>query len=115
MARKASSKPDSISSIAATIGFETDSLSFTIHHSSFIISPRPYQVDAVQHMVKCIDDDDGNGFVWHTTGSGKTLTSFKASTFATLCDTLLPKLLSVELSVTNFSSTQDLTVSTPHL
>jgi len=41
---------------------------------------RPYQVYAVQHMVKCIDDDDGNGFIWHTTGSGKTLTSFKAST-----------------------------------
>ncbi len=40
---------------------------------------RPYQVYAVQRMVKCIDDDDGNGFVWHTTGSGKTLTSFKAS------------------------------------
>jgi type I restriction enzyme R subunit len=41
---------------------------------------RPYQVYAVQRMVKCIDDDDGNGFIWHTTGSGKTLTSFKAST-----------------------------------
>ncbi len=60
----------------------------------------PYQVYAVQHMAKCIDDDDVNGFVWHTTGSGKTLTSFKASTFATLSDTLLPKLLSRELSVT---------------
>jgi type I restriction enzyme R subunit len=41
---------------------------------------RPYQVYAVQHMVKCIDEDNGNGYVWHTTGSGKTLTSFKAST-----------------------------------
>jgi type I restriction enzyme R subunit len=41
---------------------------------------RPYQVYAVQHMVTCIDEDNGNGFVWHTTGSGKTLTSFKAST-----------------------------------
>ena len=41
---------------------------------------RPYQVYAVQYMVKCIDDDNGNGFIWHTTGSGKTLTSFKAST-----------------------------------
>ncbi len=41
---------------------------------------RPYQVYAVQHMVKSIDDDDGNGYIWHTTGSGKTLTSFKAST-----------------------------------
>lgn len=41
---------------------------------------RPYQVYAVQHMVKCIEEDNGNGFIWHTTGSGKTLTSFKAST-----------------------------------
>ena len=31
-------------------------------------------------MVKCIDEDNGNGYIWHTTGSGKTLTSFKAST-----------------------------------
>ena len=41
---------------------------------------RPYQVYAVQHMVQCIDEDNGNGYIWHTTGSGKTLTSFKAST-----------------------------------
>ncbi len=38
-----------------------------------------YQLYAVQHMVTCIDDDNSNGFVWHTTGSGKELTSFKAS------------------------------------
>jgi len=41
---------------------------------------RPYQIYAVQQIVKCIEDDAGNGYVWHTTGSGKTLTSFKAST-----------------------------------
>ena len=41
---------------------------------------RPYQAYAVQHIVKCIDEDNGNGYIWHTTGSGKTLTSFKAST-----------------------------------
>lgn len=41
---------------------------------------RPYQVYAVRHLVKCIDENNGNGFVWHTTGSGKTLTSFKAAT-----------------------------------
>jgi type I restriction enzyme, R subunit len=40
---------------------------------------RPYQVYAVKHMVTCIDDDNGNGYIWHTTGSGKTLTSFNAS------------------------------------
>ena len=41
---------------------------------------RPYQIYAVQQIVDCIEDGRGNGYVWHTTGSGKTLTSFKAST-----------------------------------
>jgi len=45
---------------------------------------RPYQVYAVQQMVKCIEDDAGNGYIWHTTGSGKTLTSFKAPTLLKL-------------------------------
>lgn len=31
-------------------------------------------------IVDCIHQNCGNGYVWHTTGSGKTLTSFKAST-----------------------------------
>ncbi len=41
---------------------------------------RPYQIYAVQAIVKCIEQNRGNGYIWHTTGSGKTLTSFKAST-----------------------------------
>ena len=41
---------------------------------------RPYQIYAVKAIVDCIDQDCGNGYIWHTTGSGKTLTSFKAST-----------------------------------
>lgn len=41
---------------------------------------RPYQIYAVKAIVSCIDRECGNGYVWHTTGSGKTLTSFKAST-----------------------------------
>ncbi len=41
---------------------------------------RPYQIYAVQAIVDCIDQNAGNGYIWHTTGSGKTLTSFKAST-----------------------------------
>lgn len=41
---------------------------------------RPYQIYAVKAIVDCIDQNSGNGYVWHTTGSGKTLTSFKAST-----------------------------------
>jgi type I restriction enzyme, R subunit len=41
---------------------------------------RPYQIYAVQAIVECIHQNRGNGYIWHTTGSGKTLTSFKAST-----------------------------------
>jgi len=45
-----------------------------------LLMMRPYQIYAVKHIVDCIDKNNGNGYVWHTTGSGKTLTSFKAST-----------------------------------
>lgn len=41
---------------------------------------RPYQIYAVKAIVDCIHQNSGNGYIWHTTGSGKTLTSFKAST-----------------------------------
>lgn len=41
---------------------------------------RPYQIYAVKAIVDCIHQYSGNGYIWHTTGSGKTLTSFKAST-----------------------------------
>lgn len=45
-----------------------------------LLMMRPYQIYAVQDIVNCIQDNSGNGYIWHTTGSGKTLTSFKAST-----------------------------------
>jgi len=41
---------------------------------------RPYQIYAVKAIVDSIEQNRGNGYIWHTTGSGKTLTSFKAST-----------------------------------
>lgn len=40
---------------------------------------RPYQVFAVEALVKRALDTKNNGYIWHTTGSGKTLTSFKTS------------------------------------
>ncbi len=45
-----------------------------------ILMMRPYQIYAVKAIVDCIHQNRGNGYIWHTTGSGKTLTSFKAST-----------------------------------
>ena len=40
---------------------------------------RPYQVYAVEELIKRALETKNNGYIWHTTGSGKTLTSFKAS------------------------------------
>ncbi|MGL5440594.1 MAG: type I restriction endonuclease subunit R, partial [Filifactoraceae bacterium] len=40
---------------------------------------RPYQIYAVEALVTRAFETNNNGYIWHTTGSGKTLTSFKAS------------------------------------
>lgn len=44
---------------------------------------RPYQYYAVEAIIKQVDASKKNGYIWHTTGSGKTLTSFKASQIIT--------------------------------
>jgi type I restriction enzyme R subunit len=41
---------------------------------------RPYQIYAVKAILDCVQQNRKNGYIWHTTGSGKTLTSFKAAT-----------------------------------
>ncbi len=40
---------------------------------------RPYQYFAVKAIEQRVKESDKNGYIWHTTGSGKTLTSYKAS------------------------------------
>ena len=40
---------------------------------------RPYQYFASEAIIKQVSTSNDNGYIWHTTGSGKTLTSFKAS------------------------------------
>lgn len=40
---------------------------------------RPYQFYAVEAIIDRVKNTDKFGYIWHTTGSGKTLTSFKAS------------------------------------
>ena len=40
---------------------------------------RPYQYFATEAIINQVKTGNDNGYIWHTTGSGKTLTSFKAS------------------------------------
>ena len=55
-----------------------------IHESDKILMVlRPYQFYAVEAIVERIQTTKKNGYIWHTTGSGKTLTSFKAAQILT--------------------------------
>ena len=72
-------------------------LSVLLHYSVFDVSNtllvmRPYQIAATErilwkinnaHQTKRWSKSESGGFIWHTTGSGKTLTSFKAARLAT--------------------------------
>lgn len=40
---------------------------------------RPYQYYAVEEILDRVQNTNKNGYIWHTTGAGKTLTSFKAA------------------------------------
>ncbi|MCK9338333.1 MAG: type I restriction endonuclease, partial [Arcobacteraceae bacterium] len=44
---------------------------------------RPYQFFAVEAIIERVQNTNKNGYIWHTTGSGKTLTSFKTSQILT--------------------------------
>ena len=63
--------------------------------SNTLLVMRPYQIAATErilwkiksaHHAKSWNKVEGGGFIWHTTGSGKTLTSFKAARMATELD-----------------------------
>ncbi|KAF0205815.1 MAG: type I restriction enzyme R [Gallionellaceae bacterium] len=72
-------------------------LNVLLHYSVFDVSDtllvmRPYQIAATERILWKIKSAyqaknwshlEGGGFIWHTTGSGKTLTSFKAARLAT--------------------------------
>lgn len=75
-------------------------LNVLLHYSVFDVSNtllvmRPYQIAATERIlwkiksafqIKSWSALEGGGFIWHTTGSGKTLTSFKAARLATELD-----------------------------
>jgi type I restriction enzyme R subunit len=66
--------------VKCTLGQTLSRYMVLIASEQKLMMMRPYQVYAVRAIVDCIQQNCGNGYIWHTTGSGKTLTSFKAST-----------------------------------
>ena len=52
----------------------------------FLMVLRPYQFYAVEAIIHRVKTTRNNGYIWYTTGSGKTLTSFKAAQIMTSLD-----------------------------
>jgi len=63
-----------------TLGETISKYMVLVESEQKLLIMRPYQIYAVKAIIDCIHQNRGNGYIWHTTGSGKTLTSFKAST-----------------------------------
>lgn len=61
-----------------TLGHTISRYMVLVASEAKLLMMRPYQIYAVQRIVECIDKQLGNGFVWHTTGSGKTLVPMAA-------------------------------------
>ena len=93
-ARRDNSKIDNLDEFAdaflakCTLGRMISRYTVLVATDRQLLMMRPYQIYAVQQIVDCIKDNTGNGYIWHTTGSGKTLTSFKASTLLKYNDDL---------------------------
>ena len=54
---------------------------YIVHNETYkiLMVLRPYQYYATEAIIERVQKSRNNGYIWHTTGSGKTLTSFKAS------------------------------------
>ncbi|WP_026837372.1 type I restriction endonuclease subunit R [Gillisia sp. JM1] len=54
---------------------------YIVHNEThkILMAMRPYQYYASEAIIDQVENSKENGYIWHTTGSGKTLTSFKAS------------------------------------
>jgi type I restriction enzyme, R subunit len=63
-----------------TLGSMISKYMVLVESEQKLLVMRPYQIYAVKAIIDCIQQNRGNGYIWHTTGSGKTLTSFKAAT-----------------------------------
>ena len=76
---------------------------------------RPYQYYAVESIIKKVSENqilngyniEKNGYIWHTTGSGKTLTSFKASQILSKIPTIKKVVFVVDRKDLDYQTNQE--------
>ncbi|MDY0386042.1 MAG: type I restriction endonuclease subunit R [Methanolobus sp.] len=68
---------------------------------------RPYQFYAVEALIDRVKHSHKNAYIWHTTGSGKTLTSFKASQILTKLPTVKKVVFVVDRKDLDYQTTKE--------
>lgn len=68
---------------------------------------RPYQYYAVERIVEQVKASRKNGYIWHTTGSGKTLTSFKAAQILTTFPKITKVVFVVDRADLDYQTTRE--------
>ena len=75
---------------------------------------RPYQYYAVEKIIERVKDyPNRNGYIWHTTGSGKTLTSFKASQILAALDEVDKVVFCVDRKDLDYQTTKEFNAFSP--
>ncbi len=86
-----------------------------LHESDKVLMVlRPYQYYAVEAIIERVKNTDKNGYIWHTTGSGKTLTSFKAAQILTNLPTVHKVLFVVDRADLDYQTSKEFNYFSPN-
>ena len=85
-----------------------------LHESDKVLMVlRPYQYYAVEAIIERVKNTNKNGYIWHTTGSGKTLTSFKAAQILTQLPTVHKVLFVVDRADLDYQTSKEFNYFSP--
>jgi len=86
-----------------------------LHESDKVLMVlRPYQYYAVEAIIERVKNTNKNGYIWHTTGSGKTLTSFKAAQILTQLPTVHKVLFVVDRADLDYQTSKEFNYFSPN-
>ena len=82
---------------------------YTVLHQTerILMVLRPYQYYAAEAIQRRVRESNDNGYIWHTTGSGKTLTSFKAAQLVLELDEVDKVLFVVDRNDLDYQTTKE--------
>lgn len=88
---------------------------YTVLHQSDknLMVLRPYQFYAVERLIDRVKNTHKNGYIWHTTGSGKTLTSFKAAQILTKLPLVYKVMFVVDRNDLDYQTTKEFNEFSP--